>query len=344
MLMQLTSCIVLASLAQASAQNKVDPFMGDWKGRLDLGGGAPEDIAVYMIPRGGGNYEMMVTSAFNKRVPVRHHLRGRFKPGEFKMADAVPFDPDHIIGATGRGVVVDASLWTGKPSNDSLRCEIAGKVKGSAALKRAPRSSPTLGAKPPKDAVILFDGGNLDAWTSANPKIKTVQWEVLDSGAMEVRRGDIKTKEQFTDHKLHLEFCLPYMPHARGQGRANSGVYLQGRYEVQILDSYGLDGRDNECGGLYKVSAPSVNMCFPPLHWQTFDITFHAPDFDSSGKKTKNARITVVHNGVTIQDDVELPEVTGGAIDKKVREPGPLKLQDHGNPLQFRNIWAVPLR
>ena len=108
---------------------------------------------------------------------------------------------------------------------------------------------------------------------------------------------------------------------------------------MQVLDSYGLDGRDNECGGLYRIGAPSVNMCLPPLQWQTYDITFHAPVFDAAGKKTAKARITVVHNGVTIQDQVELPGITGGSIDKNEADPGPLKLQDHGNPVQFRNIW-----
>ncbi|MCK5557939.1 MAG: DUF1080 domain-containing protein, partial [Candidatus Hydrogenedentes bacterium] len=130
----------------------------------------------------------------------------------------------------------------------------------------------------------------------------------------------------------------------KGQGRGNSGVYLQGRYEVQILDSYGLESKDNECGGIYKVGAPIVNMCAPPMQWQTYDITFHTPRFDSSGAKTRNARVTVVHNGVTIHEDLEIPGPTRGSRNKKeTSEPGPILLQEHGNPVQYRNIWAVDL-
>ena len=128
------------------------------------------------------------------------------------------------------------------------------------------------------------------------------------------------------------------MPEARGQGRGNSGVYLQGRYEVQVLDSYGLEGKDNECGGIYKVGAPLVNMCAPPMQWQTYDITFHAPKSESAG-----ATVTVVHNGVTIHNDLIIPKPTGGALDSNVTEPGGIYLQDHGNPVQFRNIWLVEL-
>jgi hypothetical protein len=120
-------------------------------------------------------------------------------------------------------------------------------------------------------------------------------------------------------------------------------VYLQGRYEVQVLDSYGLEGKDNECGGIYKVGAPIVNMCAPPMQWQTYDITFYAPRFDNAGKKTKDAYVTVVHNGVTIHDEKIIPKLTGGALDGNVAEPGGIYLQDHSNPVQFRNIWLVEL-
>jgi len=154
---------------------------------------------------------------------------------------------------------------------------------------------------------------------------------------VEPRTGSIVTKKKFTDFKLHAEFRLPFMPDKQGQARANSGVYLQGRYEVQVLDSYGLEGLDNECGGIYKVGKPLVNMCAPPTQWQTYDITFHAP------KAGKPARATVVHNGVTIQDEIELPGPTGGALDPNVKEPGGIYLQDHGNRMQFRNIWLVEL-
>ncbi len=180
-------------------------------------------------------------------------------------------------------------------------------------------------------------------WLNANePDDNTVKWRLLD-GAMEIKpgSGSVATKRKFKDFKLHIEFRTPFMPEARGQGRGNSGVYLQNRYEIQILDSYGFKGADNECGGIYKVGAPMVNMCLPPMQWQTYDITFRAPRFDSRGNKERDAAVTVAHNGITIHDQRKLPGPTGGALDNNVSEPGGIYLQDHGNLAQFRNIWLV---
>jgi hypothetical protein len=155
--------------------------------------------------------------------------------------------------------------------------------------------------------------------------------------------GSIITKRKFKDFKLHLEFRTPFMPAARGQSRGNSGVYLQGRYEVQILDSYGLKGRHNASGGIYEIGTPLVNMCAPPLQWQSYDITFRAPRFDAAGKKVDDAQINVVHNGVTIHENLTVPRPTAVALDNNVREPGGIYLQDHGNEVQYRNIWLVEL-
>jgi hypothetical protein len=195
-------------------------------------------------------------------------------------------------------------------------------------LKKVKRESPTLGEKPPEGAVVLFDGKNADAFT--NGKLSPEGW---------LLQG-VTSKQKFQSCKVHLEFLLPYMPAARGQGRANSGCYLQGRYEVQILDSFGLEGKNNECGGIYTIRDPSVNMCFPPLSWQTYDIDFTAAKFEN-GKKTQDATITVRHNGVEVQKDVKLTHATTAAPVGEGAEPGPLYLQDHGNPVRFRNIWVV---
>ena len=151
------------------------------------------------------------------------------------------------------------------------------------------------------------------------------------------------TREKFSSFKLHLEFRTPLMPKERGQGRGNSGVYLQGRYEVQVLDSFGLEGKDNECGGIYKIAAPKVNACLPPLEWQTYDITFYAPKFDANGEKQANAKLTVLHNGIAIHENLEIPVMTGGALDSNIDQSGPLMLQDHSDPVQYRNIWLLPL-
>ncbi|HLQ45872.1 MAG TPA: DUF1080 domain-containing protein, partial [Planctomycetaceae bacterium] len=151
----------------------------------------------------------------------------------------------------------------------------------------------------------------------------------------------ITSKQKFQDFSLHLEFLLSYMPAERGQRRANSGCYMQGRYEVQILDSFGLSGEHNECGGIYTINKPDTNMCFPPLSWQTYDVDYTAAKYDSAGKKTQNAKMSVLHNGVPIHKDVELPKATTAAVLGEGPEPGPIYIQDHGNPIRFRNIWLV---
>ena len=196
-------------------------------------------------------------------------------------------------------------------------------------LKKVERKSPTLGMKPPTGAVMLFDGTSLEHF----PNGKKTDDGLLIQGVT----SDLK----FQDATVHLEFLLSYMPTARDQQRANSGCYLQGRYEVQILDSFGLAGKNNECGGIYEIRDPDLNMCFPPLVWQTYDIDFNAAKFDTDGKKTADARMTVKHNGVVIHKDVAVPRSTRASPLKEGPEAGPLYLQDHGNPIRFRNIWVV---
>lgn len=196
-------------------------------------------------------------------------------------------------------------------------------------LEKVHRKSPTLGLKPPEAAIVLFDGTSAENFRDG----RITDDGLLMEGAM--------SRHTFQDCTLHLEFLLSYMPYARGQGRSNSGCYLQGRYEVQILDSFGLAGEDNECGGIYGVKAPRINMCFPPLSWQTYDVDFNAARFDEDGKKTEDARMAVKHNGVLIHDDVAIPRATRAAPLAEAPQPGPLYLQNHGNPLRFRNIWMI---
>lgn len=195
----------------------------------------------------------------------------------------------------------------------------------------------------PADAVVLFDGKDMSEWVKRGTD-EPVGWKV-ENGYVEVvpRTGDVCTKELFTDCQLHVEFWLPLMADCKGQARANSGVYLQGRYEVQVLDSYELDSKDDDCGGIYRRAAPMVNASRPPEQWQTYDIFFIAPKFNEKGVKTECARISVVHNGVWIHHNLEIHEPTGGEIDHNFAEPGPILLQDHGNTVRYRNIWAREL-
>jgi len=198
-------------------------------------------------------------------------------------------------------------------------------------LEKVVRYSPTLGLAPPPGAIILFDGRSTEAF---QPGAKMTDDGLLLAGAM--------TRMPVGAFRLHLEFRTPLMPTARGQARGNSGVYIQRRYEVQILDSFGLEGAFNECGALYRQTPPLINACLPPLAWQTYDIWFTPPVFAADGKtKLASARITVLHNGVPIHVHREITAKTGGG-QPEGPQPLPLLLQDHGNPVVFRNVWLVP--
>ena len=204
----------------------------------------------------------------------------------------------------------------------------------SRGLSRVQRKSPTLGAKPPAAAIVLFDGSQASLekhWQTGSKR--------TDDGLLMQGTASLDT---FKDYAMHIEFRTPFQPKARGQRRGNSGVYHQGRYETQVLDSFGLQGKDNEAGGIYSVRDPDLNMCFPPLTWQTYDVEFTAARFDGEGKKTCDAKITARLNGEIVQRDVKVPNITPAAPNKESAEPGPVYLQDHGNPVRYRNIWIVP--
>jgi hypothetical protein len=307
----------------------LDPIMGDWQGNHVSSDGRVTPVAVRVIALGGSTYRFNVQPAFDQRLDDRTMLaEGRL-------------EGDHVVplGEGGWDMTLDNGELTGHTTRTDAQ---------NFTLRHLVRLSPNLGAKPPQGAIHLFDGTGLAAWERRDEKQRTspVGWKLIEGSAMEVvpGTGDIITKQKFSDFRLHVEFRLPFMPAAREQARANSGVYLQGRYEIQVLDSYGLKGEDNECGGIYKVAAPLVNMCAPPGQWQTYDVTYHAPRFDAEGKKLKDALVTVVHNGVVIHRDLSVPGPTGGAIDDDVKAPGGLMLQDHGNLVQYRNIWLVELK
>jgi hypothetical protein len=191
------------------------------------------------------------------------------------------------------------------------------------------------------NAIVLFDGRDFSRWVADGAK--DIGWQIVD-GAMKIvpKSGSIVTKQSFGDFRLHAEFKTPQMPaDVKGQGRGNSGIYIQRRYELQILDSYGLEPTNNECASLYRFKAPDKNVCNMPGRWQSYDIIFHAARHEGQ-KKVKNARITVWHNGVLVHNEAELENKTGAGRPEGP-EPGPILLQEHGNEVWFRNVWIVPL-
>ena len=285
-------------------------FQGEYVGTLKTEDGDVK-LGVHVIALGDGKF---------KAVGYPGGLPGAGWTGKEKIAAAGTRTGDSLTlkGDEGQGTVKDGVISITNDDGDTV-----------GTLKRVVRKSPTLGAKPPKGAVVLFDGKSADNFI----KGKMTKDGLLQQGTT--------SKDKFQNFKLHFEFMLSYMPYARGQGRSNSGVYMQGRYEVQILDSFGLAGKHNECGGIYSVKDPSVNMCLPPLQWQTYDVEFTAAKFDETGKKTADARMTVRHNGVLIHKDVKIPKRTTASPLKEGPAPGPIYIQNHGNPVRFRNIWLV---
>ena len=191
------------------------------------------------------------------------------------------------------------------------------------------------------DLITLFNGENLSGWIARDRS--PARWNV-ENGYMEVvpGNGDIQTERLFNDFDLHVEFWIPLMPDKRGQDRGNSGVYLLGRYEIQILDSHNNPTyEDGVCGALYKTIAPLMNACLPPENWQTYDIHFVNPQIDDTGKILPGD-LTVELNGVTVIDHYPISRPTGSAGKEKQGVPGPIRLQDHGAKVRFRNIWIVP--
>ncbi len=227
----------------------------------------------------------------------------------------------------GGKVLFDKDGWKGDIAGGKLTATDPEGTKYE--LTKTERKSPTMGAKPPEGAIVLFDGKNADEWNGGK----------LDAEGN--LQGGVTTKREFGDFSLHIEFRTPFQPSARGQGRGNSGVYFQNRYEVQVLDSFGLKGENNECGGIYTKHKPLVNMCFPPLTWQTYDADFTAARFDADGKKLSNAKLTVRHNDVIIHTAAEVDTATTAAGKKDGPGTGPIQLQNHGNPVVYRNIWLV---
>ena len=321
----LSILVCLVSLSAQDADVIIDPEQAndDYRSQGEYVGvfkdGADDStIGAQIVALGDGKYQARIHSGGLPGVKWKRGDKVQLAKGE-RNGKVVSF-------TTEDGMQITASLRDGMmilAEGDRL----AGK------LEKVERKSPTMGMKPPEGAIVLFDGTKKSTENFLRGEL------VLGN----LLKHDCETKAKFGDHKLHLEFRTPFMPKARGQGRGNSGMYVQGRYEVQILDSFGLEGLNNECGGIYSIAQPSVNMCLPPLVWQTYDVDFTSARFGKDGSKLSNARLTLKHNGVVIHDDVELPNGTPGKF-PEAAGPQALYLQGHGNPVVFRNVWVVPAK
>jgi hypothetical protein len=312
--------LALSAAGAATPEDAADPakvdadyaFQGEYAGELET-----EPWGAQIIALGGGKFD---TVGYAGGLP------------------GAGWDGDRQTLVRGTGELKDGVLtlsdgagrFTGKVKDGVLSVMEGGSIE-IGKLTRLVRKSPTEGEPAPAGAIVLFNGKNVDAWRDGA--------RMTDDGLL---IGGATSRQEFQNFRLHVEFRTPYKPAARGQDRGNSGVYAQGRYEVQVLDSFGLTGENNEAGGIYTVAAPTVNLCLPPLQWQTYDIDFTAATFDAAGKKTADATITVRHNGVVVQEKTKLPHATTAAPVAEGAAPGPLYLQEHGNPVRYRNVWIVP--
>jgi len=285
-------------------------LMGEFIGEIDSGEQGTQRLGLQIRHVGGDEFDAL------------SFIGGL--PGQDEHQD----QPMRMIGLRSKDfVVLSGGPWAIFVEADScMILDRRGEKIGR--LERIKRTSPTLGARPPEESVVLFDGDGVEQFMPG----KMTDDGLLEEGAL--------VKPMFQDFNLHLEFRLPYMPEAGDQARGNSGVYLQSRYECQILDSFAQAAVFNGCGALYKFRAPDVNMCLPPLVWQTYDIQFTAPRWAADGTKLRDAHITSWLNGVKVHDNVAVPNKTGAG---KEEAPTllPIRLQDHGDPVRFRNVWVI---
>jgi len=267
---------------------------------------------------------------------ITYHFKGESSAGAIRFA-----------GIHGERLMFENPNFRGTIENGVFRgrAEMFRNVADDAnfEMRKVERRSHTLGAKPPPGAIVLFDGTNVDEWVGG----KLVDGNLLNVGTT--------SKRLFGSLQLHLEFRTPFMPTAQGMARGNSGVYLKKVWEVQIIDSFGWNDQNRKferlsdtasCGGIHEMVKPRLNMSYPPLSWQTLDVEFRDARFDETGHKVSPAMMSVRLNGVLVQDRFVLPPMPpGGDVKKaKEREPGPLFIQDHHNPVRFRNIWVVETR
>jgi hypothetical protein len=327
--------VAYTDAARALAESPAFGVQGEYIGTVTGSGGATMPAGLQVVATGDNTVQLVLH---------RGGLPGAGSDGRNTTMATARVDGNNLHVLSGG---LDRIVRTG----DTLTAHRGSTVAWT--MKRTERTSPTLGAPAPAGAVVLFDGTNTDAFEDG----RMTPDRLLTEGT--------KTRQSFRDFSLHLEFQLPYKPTVfpGDQDRGNSGLYIFDRYEVQVIDSFGLHYYDADTwsaaferdwnhrppsrftqwgGSLYLTRPPDIAMNLPPLTWQTYDIEFTAPRFSADGQKTSNARITLRHNGVLVHDNVELRTGTGAGGKRPEIAEGPLVLQDHTNPVRFRNIWLVP--
>lgn len=313
--------LLFTFISHSQYYNIDDSVMGIYEGKWKLGENNG-DLTSQIRPVGDGLYDGFVL--LKKDGQDFAVIKVKSQKEREGVAVVINGKSDKGIELAGK---IEDDKFTGKLTDQE------NNASNFLAVKLVKRS-PTLGEKPPKGAIVLFDGKDTN-------QFKDFTWKLVDGDAMEVGRGDVFFKGDYKDFKLHVEFRTPFMPKERGQARGNSGVYLWSMYEVQVLDSFGIYPlANNDCGAIYSVKAPPGNNCLPPMEWQTYDITYYNGDGTTNNPPT----ITVYHNGVLIHDNVKIPaKMIGKGGAAATPGGGILKLQDHGNPVQYRNIWLLPL-
>ena len=308
-----------------------EPFMGEYAGTYHADQSQTTKATAKVIAEGPGYYRVVVQAE-----PLT--------PGEptaqFEIYGVQQGTKVNLFGRAS------AEMWHGTIAGDRLVAD-PGYYGIGVELGKTTRRSPTEGAPPPAGAVVLlpFAPGNapdISAWNGG-------PWKPLDDGSLQCNpgRGSITTKQSFGDLKLHVEFWLPLMAENFGQERANSGVFLNDLYEIQVLDSFGLVPSMGDCGAIYNQTRPMVNANLPPERWQTYDITFRAPRMNPDGSVKEKGRVTVELNGIKVQDNTL---IEGGTLGHEPGKPpanvatGPLQLQDHGNRVRYRNVWLIELK
>jgi hypothetical protein len=315
--------LIASTVYVRAAETGTDPLMGVYEGFWKASDGSKGRISAQIRSLGNGKNDGFVVFYRSKAMEAVLKINGdngKFEGVSVKNANGMI--PLEVSGG--------AQIQNGKLTGNFKGGLGEGTFEGTMTHPR----SRSLGAKPPKHAKVLFDGKPAaDAW-------KDFHWKVTPEGTMIVQGGDIHAKDKFSNYLLHVEFRTPSMPEAQGQARGNSGVYLQSKYEVQVLDSFGLFPlQNNDCSAIYSLKAPEINACLPPGEWQTYDITY----VQGNPTTKKSPTITVVFNGFKVIDRYQLPaSVLEKGTTAADDSDGFLKLQDHGNPVEYRNIWVEP--